>query len=43
MLEMNEDKYLKLFLMRCGFNGVQHKQHEVDFYFLMWKVFGFFP
>lgn len=42
MLEMHEDKYLELFLMKCGFNGVQHKQHETDFHFLTWKVFGFF-
>lgn len=39
---MHEDKYLELFLMKCGFNGVQHKQHKTDFHFLTWKVFGFF-
>lgn len=44
MLEIHEDKYLELFLMKCGFSGVQHKQYETDFYFffLTWKVFGFF-
>lgn len=31
MLEIHEDKYLELFLMKCGFSGVQHKQHETDF------------
>lgn len=42
MLEMHEDEYLELFLMKFGFNGVQHKQHETDFYFLTLKGFGFF-
>lgn len=44
MLEIHEDKYLELFLMKCGFSGVQHKQYETDFYFFFftWKVFGFF-
>lgn len=37
---MHEDKYLVLFLMKCGFSGVQHKQHENNF-FLTLKAFGF--
>lgn len=42
MLEIHEDKYLELFLMKCCFSGVQYKQHEADFYFFFtWKVFGF--
>lgn len=44
MLEIHEDKYLELFLMKCGFSGVQHKQHKTDlfYFFLTWKLFGFF-
>lgn len=45
MLEIHEDKYLELFLMKCGFSGVQHKQHETEFnlfFFFTWKVFGIF-
>lgn len=38
MLEIHEDKYLELFLMKCGFSGVQHKQYETDFYFFFFNL-----
>lgn len=43
MLEIHEDKYLELFLMKCGFSGVQHKQHETDlfYFFLLGKCLDF--
>lgn len=44
MLEIHEDKYLELFLMKCGFSGAQHKQHETDFYFFFYleSVWNFY-
>lgn len=43
MLEIHEDKYLELFLMKYGFSGVQHKQHETDlfYFFLLGKCLDF--